>query len=258
MTSTTLRPGRTTALAIALLTTTVVAGLTQSTARADEPTPSRASERVVLDVTGSLATIGDAVDALDDIDARGSTLPTLAQRRAVSALGVVDVRWNRLGTPASLLPRDGVLARATSSDPGVAARRWLADNADVFGLTVAQVDELELVNEQELAYSPARAVLFRQNLGGLVPAVGSMVTVGVANGEIAYASSSISKSTQAPPAGAAHSAAGLAEGGNQRRTRSRPGRRRQDQLQGRRRLDPARRPRPRPAAAGAPARARHG
>ena len=43
-------------------------------------------------------------------------------------------------------------------------------------------------------------MLFRQRFGDLTPALASMVTVGVANGEIAYASSSITKTTGTPPA----------------------------------------------------------
>ncbi|WP_229076920.1 hypothetical protein, partial [Actinoplanes sp. DH11] len=69
-----------------------------------------------------------------------------------------------------------------------------------FGLTSAQVSDLELVSSQPFASSSARAVLFRQRFGDLTPALASMVTVGVANGQIAYASSSSSKTTGTPPA----------------------------------------------------------
>ena len=64
----------------------------------------------------------------------------------------------------------------------MAARSWLRAHRDVLGLTTTQVDGLELVNNQRLAQSPARAVLFRQTFGDLSPAIGSMVTVGVADG----------------------------------------------------------------------------
>ena len=62
-------------------------------------------------------------------------------------------------------PRSGSLGTATSADAGVAARAWLRDNAAVFGLTAGKVDALELVNDQKLAQSHARAVLFRQKFG---------------------------------------------------------------------------------------------
>ncbi|GAA1153612.1 M36 family metallopeptidase [Nocardioides aquiterrae] len=180
--------------ALALLTATLVPGLTQLPALATSATTAPDTTTVPL---GGL---GDPVAGLTDLDARGTALPTAAQRTAAARLGAVDLRWNRFGTPSSILPADGVLARATSADPVTAARAWLRDNAAVFGLTAQQVDDLELVNSQRFAQSDARAVLFRQKFGDLSPALDSMVTVGVANGEIAYASSSIAKAQGAPPA----------------------------------------------------------
>jgi hypothetical protein len=145
-------------------------------------------------------TLGDQVPGLSDLDLRGRAVPSVLQRRAAAALGAVDLRWNAFGTPSSILPADGVLARATSSDPVEAARTWLRGHAAVFGLTPGAVDALDLVNEQELAAGGGHAVLFRQRFGGLVPALGSSVTVGVARGVIAYVSSSIAPTTATPPA----------------------------------------------------------
>src|SRR5689334_18817046 len=177
----------------ALLTVTLVPGLAQLPAVAGDAAPSTATLKPLI-------TFGDAVDALPDLDTRGTALPSLAQKQAVAALGVTDVRWNQFGTPTSLLPADGVLAKATSADPETAARNWLRSNAAVFGLSTSQVDDLEMVNDAHFAQSPARAVLFRQRFGDLTPALDSMVTVGVANGVIAYASSSITKTTGTPAA----------------------------------------------------------
>jgi hypothetical protein len=140
---------------------------------------------------------GDSPAGLGDLDTRGTALPTVLQRRAAAALDA-DIRWNDLGTPSSVLPRAGHLGTASSSDPVEAARTWIRQHRDLLGLTTAQVDALELVNNQELAGSPARAVLFRQRFGDLAPAIGSMVTVGVAGGKIAYVSSSLTRTTGAP------------------------------------------------------------
>ncbi|HEY3529175.1 MAG TPA: M36 family metallopeptidase, partial [Nocardioides sp.] len=145
------------------------------------------------------STIGDSVPGLGDLDVRGHVLPTAAQRSAAGTLGAVDLRWNQFGTPASILPADGSLGAETSSDPVTAARSWLAAHAAVFGRTPAQMRALSLVSDQRLARSPARAVLFRQEFGGLAPALDSMVTVGVARGQIAYVSSSLTRTTGTPP-----------------------------------------------------------
>jgi extracellular elastinolytic metalloproteinase len=191
MTSSPLRRRAAAAAVCALATATLVPGLTQLPASASAPHPAAADQAV---------TLGDTVPGLGDLDKRGSALPTSTQRSAATALGAVDVRWNQFGTPSSILPADGVLGRATSQDPEVAARNWLRQHASVFGLTAGAVDDLEMVNSQQLAQSSARAVLFRQQFGGLASALGGMVTVGVADGEIAYVSSSIAKATGAPPA----------------------------------------------------------
>jgi hypothetical protein len=147
-----------------------------------------------------VSTIGDAVPGLSDLDARGTARPTAAQRAAATSLGASDLRWNQFGTPSSILPAGGSLGRATSRDPVAAARAWLEQHAAVFGRSRSQMSALRLVNDQKLAMSPARAVLFRQAFGGLTPALDSMVTVGVAHGQISFVSSSLTRTTGTPPA----------------------------------------------------------
>ncbi len=146
-----------------------------------------------------VVTPGDPVPGLADLDARGSTRPTSRQRRAAARLAA-HVRWNRFGTPGSIYSVDGSLGRASSKDPVAAARAWLAGHRSVLGLGAGQVGDLELVNDQHLAGSGARAVLFRQRFGRLTPAVGSMVTVGVAHGQVVYVSSSLTRTSRSPAA----------------------------------------------------------
>jgi extracellular elastinolytic metalloproteinase len=194
------RSRRAAAAAVALVTATLVPGLLQLPAVADDPAPAPARSVLTGADLATIRTFGDPVLAKPDLDVRGTALPTAAQRRAVARLGVADVRWNDFGTPSSLLPADGVLATATSSDPVQAARGWLSRNAAVFGLTAAKVAALEVVSAQPFAQSGARAVLFRQRFGSLTPAIASMVTVGVSGRTIAYASSSITRTTGTPAA----------------------------------------------------------
>ena len=216
MTSISKRRSRYTVAAMALLTATLVPGLVQVPAIAEDPTPSPAASAPgvatpatgkVRDLSTTFRGLGDPVPGLADRDTRGRALPSLTQKRAAARLGAVDLRWNRFGTPASILPADGVLARVTSPDPVTAARSWLAANADVFGISRAQVADMQAV-DQPLVDSSASAVFFRQRFDGLLPAIGSAVTVGVAKGEIVYASSSITKTTQALPTATITPAAG--------------------------------------------------
>ncbi|MCP3422067.1 M36 family metallopeptidase [Nocardioides pinisoli] len=143
-------------------------------------------------------TLGDPVAGPGDVDTRGTATPTAAQRRAVAEMGEVTARWGSLGTPASILPADGSLGAAPGT-PVEAARAWLRANAEAFGMPAAAVDDLALVSSQRFADSDARAVLFRQDVDGLAPAVGGLVTVGVADGRVAYVSSSLARTTGTLP-----------------------------------------------------------
>ncbi|MEU4450383.1 M36 family metallopeptidase [Nocardioides sp. NPDC023903] len=150
----------------------------------------------MADAARSGGLLGHEADA--GLDVRDRVLPTSTQESAAQALDAVDIRWNAHGTPTSLISADGVLATAGSSDPVAAARGFLDDNAAVFGLTAAQMADLELVSDQKLAGGGGHAVLFRQTYDGLSAATEGMVTVGVAGGDINYVSSSLSKVTGTP------------------------------------------------------------
>ncbi len=203
MTSNPERRRRRKTAALALATATLVPGLAQLPALAQNataPAPGRAADAVT--------TLGDSVPGLSDLDARGTAAPSAVQKRLAGALGTASLRWNDFGTPASILPTSGVLAKAAFPGGGAAnaeksARAWLEANAGVFGLSATQMRGLELVNAQELAAfdgapHPGYAVLLRQRFGDLTPALGSMVTVGIARGEIAYVSSSLVPTDRRP------------------------------------------------------------
>ena len=198
MTPTPSRRARLGAAAIGLLTITLVPGLAQLPAFAG---PTKASTSV--GDPDSVVTLADAVLGAPDVDLRGKIRPTKAQKKAAAKLDGVNVLWNDFGSPASVLPTKGYLGSGYSKNPAKApkaARGWLADHAGLFGLSRAKVKRLELVSNQEFAQSRARAVLFRQKFGSLTPAIGSMVTVGVSRGRIAYVSSSITRAKNPPPA----------------------------------------------------------
>ncbi|WP_200956475.1 M36 family metallopeptidase [Nocardioides sp. Soil777] len=181
------RASRRTGLLSGLLALTVIGGLSQL--------PASGSPAAAPDVdVDAITTLGDPVDALGDRDLRGTAAPLAGQRQAAEALGTATVRWNDLGTPASILPADGSLG-AAPGDAAPAARAWLRDHAAVFGLSAAQVDGLELVNDQRFAGSEARAVLLRQQYDGLPAAAGGLVTVGVSGGQVRYVSSTLARSS---------------------------------------------------------------
>jgi len=185
------RRGRLATVGLALLTATLAPGLAQL--------PAVAASGTTTARTHPSASLLDPTVGLADLDARGTAPATAAQRRALRGLGAVDARFNRFGTPSSILPADGSLGAAPGG-AATAARSWLERHAAPFGMTPQAMAGLEVVNVQRLADSGARAVLLRQRFGSLTPALDGMVTVGIANGAVAYVSSSLVRTTAAPPA----------------------------------------------------------
>ena len=180
------RRGRVLALLVAAGTLT--AGMVVPSAQAEPP---------VAPVVDPFTATG-----LPDVDTRArSVAPTAAQQAAAAALGAT-VRWNRFGTPQSLVDHGGnlgVVGSAADAGAAEAARSWLDEHRAIFGGGAAWAAGLELVQDQELAGGKAgSAVLFRQTFGGLPAAVDGLVTVGIKDGTVSYVSSSIAKTTAAP------------------------------------------------------------
>ena len=179
--------GRPLAAVAALVTITMVPALSLLPATA-------ATLPSAVSTAPGARTLGDPVTGLSDVNLQGSAAPTAAQKQAADSLGKVDLRWNDLGTPASILPRSGSLGSAPG-EPAAAARTWLSAHATLLGLTAEQVADLKHLSSQKLAGSKARAVIFRQEFGGVPAATGGLVTVGLANGRVHYVSSSLTRAT---------------------------------------------------------------
>src|SRR3954469_2668183 len=131
-----------------------------------------------------------------DFDNRATIGPTAAQQQAAAALGA-DVRWNRFGTPASLVNHDGDLGPATGDSAVTAARNWVASHAGLFRLD--SLSSLQLAGSSALG-DTGRAVTFRQSFGDLVATSDGTLTVGLAGTPSAgwtvyYVSSSVSGDT---------------------------------------------------------------
>ncbi|HEY7529124.1 MAG TPA: M36 family metallopeptidase [Gemmatimonadota bacterium] len=146
------------------------------------------------------ARILDVHAALPNLDARtGSVAPSPAQRSAVSALGA-SVRWNRFGTPASLVRHGEWLSAALPGDAASAARAWVLQNRGLFRLSEAGVAALETVSASRLAGGAGHVVLLRQTYGGIPAAHDGLIAVAIRNGRVAYVSSSATGDGGAPGA----------------------------------------------------------
>ncbi|HUR16592.1 MAG TPA: M36 family metallopeptidase [Candidatus Limnocylindrales bacterium] len=151
---------------------------------------------LALAAPASTLAVTPGLGGLSDKDFRaGSVQPTSAQISRVTQLGA-SVRWNRWGTPQSLIKRSGWLATGLSGTPETAARNWIRTNRTLFRLTDTDVTNLELVSSNPIGQG--RAILFRQRYGTLKAAQDGLITVAIIGGKVAYASSSATGSKSAP------------------------------------------------------------
>jgi extracellular elastinolytic metalloproteinase len=133
---------------------------------------------------------------VDSADARtGRVSPSAAQRRLAAG---AQVSWNAFGTPRSVFQRNGWLATGLGSNDGAAARTWLKRNRALFRLDAAAVDRLDVI--MNVRVGAGSVVTFRQRFGDAIAAADGLVTVGVSDGRVAYASSSIAGDGAAPGA----------------------------------------------------------
>lgn len=154
--------------------------------------PAAASLALLLSVTLPAQAVFLATDkpAPASVDLRPGVLqPAAAQLAAVSALGG-HATWNRFGTVHSLVRHGGYLATGLAGTPVEAARTFIKTHRDLFKLSAAAVDQLELVNDGITPGSAGHAVLFRQRFGGMRVSHDGLITVGIVGGKVYYVSSS--------------------------------------------------------------------
>src|SRR3954470_6078376 len=93
-----------------------------------------------------------------DFDARTGTVAPTAVQLAETSASNLSVRWNALGTPASMFNTSGYLATGLSADPVAAARAYITAHRDLLGLAPGADRQLQLVMNAPLG--PGRALLF--------------------------------------------------------------------------------------------------
>lgn len=139
---------------------------------------------------------GEESDSRDKDTRAGRSAPTAVQIKAVDAVDGV-VRWNRLGTPASLAIGDEPLAAGLPADPETAARAYLGRARDAVGLTARGAESLETLAVRPLG-KDAAVVILRQRFGDLPAGVDAMASVGVRAGRVIHLSSSLARDAEAP------------------------------------------------------------
>ena len=130
---------------------------------------------------------------IKDVDARKGNKDPSAGQQSAAREGDVSVRWNKLGTPEVVAKPAGYIATGLPSDPVAAARQWVTSNRQLLGLSEDAAAGLELVASNPIGQGSA--VLLRQRFGGLAAGLDGLLVVGVVDGKVAFASTSLSKDT---------------------------------------------------------------
>lgn len=153
---------------------------------------------------------GDEV-ADGDVDNRAGTVrPTERQRTAADQRGTT-VRWNRYGTPATLIPRLDVQPRARADqDPATIARDFLKDNRELFRLPDQAIAETEVLVSRPMGQGAY--VMLRQRFGSTPTVLDGLGAFGIRDGLVRFVTSTLSPNSAEPEpatisAGAAVSAA---------------------------------------------------
>ena len=157
-----------------------------------------------------------AAPAADDAYAYVDNRPRAVGPVGRRVRGPAAVRWNALGTPASVSRPDGPLATGLSRDPDRAARQYLSSNAALFPGIGAQETKPAGAPETKpaaaLETKPAAAletiaetpvgdgtvVLLRQRFGSLPAGHDGLVAVAVRGGDVLRVTSSLSPRTEEP------------------------------------------------------------
>jgi extracellular elastinolytic metalloproteinase len=153
---------------------------------------------------------GEGHARVQDVDHRAGRVEVSAgQRAAAERLGATNPRWNAFGTPHVLVNHDGYLSAPRAGAPADVARAFVRENAELFRLSPAAVERLELMREAPLYDSPdlarafrekkpaanpdvAHVVLFRQAFDDLDAALDGLLTVAVQrDGRVGFVSSSV-------------------------------------------------------------------
>ncbi|TDV57412.1 hypothetical protein [Actinophytocola oryzae] len=143
-----------------------------------------------------VAVQGDTVGT-GDIDNRGASAAPNERQRSLAEERGTTVRWNRYGTPATLVPKPDGRRRDTAADPVAVARNFLADNRETF--RISDVDAMDVLVSRPMG--EGAYVLLRQRFGELPSVVDGLAAFGIHDGAVVYLSATISpnQETPAPP-----------------------------------------------------------
>jgi len=114
---------------------------------------------LAVTMPGAVLGVGQILDVHDsggNVDRRsGAVQPSAAQQAAAADLGAT-VRWNKFGTPRSLIRHGGFLATGLSGpDAATVARSWINQNRALFKLSSTAPSTLALESDSPMVAARA-------------------------------------------------------------------------------------------------------
>jgi extracellular elastinolytic metalloproteinase len=131
-----------------------------------------------------------------DVDNRGGSVAPSARQRTLADQQSTTVRWNRYGTPGTLVPRAGLQRRGAAADPVAVAKAYLTGNGAAFGISPAGVESMDVLVSRPMG--EGSYVLLRQRFGDLPSIVDGLAAFGIRDGAVVYLSSTVSPDETAP------------------------------------------------------------
>ncbi|MET0233192.1 MAG: M36 family metallopeptidase [Kibdelosporangium sp.] len=132
-----------------------------------------------------------------DVDNRPGAAQPTAQQRSSAAERSTSVRWNKYGTPATLLPKADAQRRNTAtSDPVAIARAYLADNTSAFGIDQQTAATMDVLVSRPMGQGSY--VMLQQKFGTAPALLDGLAVFGIRDGVVVYLSSTLSPARTAP------------------------------------------------------------
>src|SRR5436190_637915 len=116
-----------------------------------------------------------------DVDNRGDAAQPTQRQRSLAAERSTSVRWNRYGTPATIVPRrDAAPKTNVASDPIAVARGYLQDNREAFGLSETSINAMDVLVNRPMGQGAY--VMLRQRFGDLPSTLDGLAAFGIKDG----------------------------------------------------------------------------
>ncbi|MFI5808257.1 M36 family metallopeptidase [Streptomyces sp. NPDC051561] len=130
-----------------------------------------------------------------DVDVRGEArrAPTAAQFEAARELDGAAVRWGGFGTPRLVTPqgKGATLTKADAASPRTVALDYVRENAELYGLTAADLGGLEVTKSYRTVHNGVEHVFVGQRAGGALVYGGRLAVAVDRQGRIITATGSL-------------------------------------------------------------------